>query len=171
MTWRLAKDDAAETQVLRETGMYAPLTRHRRRYVEERCWKDERGFRCARPENLIGRTQNCGSLADCWHNLDNLEEEYPLIETWASRYRQTATSSPLLVYFFAHFECAYLSLLPLTCGFDTIATLDYICFEGYRPRRTMKLEEEATCIAEDGSHLVASPERCCRRSTVLAYWL
>lgn len=35
----------------------------------------------------------------------------------------------------------------------------------------MKLEEEATCVAKDGSHLIASPERCGGCSAILTYWL
>ena len=35
----------------------------------------------------------------------------------------------------------------------------------------MKLEEEATCIAEDRSHLIAPPEWCGGRSAILTYWL
>ena len=35
----------------------------------------------------------------------------------------------------------------------------------------MKLEEEATCVAEDRSHLIASPERCGGCSAILTYWL
>ena len=81
-------DDAAEMKVLQEIGMYAPLTRHHRKYVEERYWRDERGFRCAKSENSSDRTQNCGILAGCWHNWGG---EYPQIEMRVSRYRRTAT--------------------------------------------------------------------------------
>lgn len=88
MSWSLARGDAVETQVLREIGMHAPMTRHRRKYAEERCWKDERGFRCARLENSSDQILNCGTLADCWHKL---EEEYPQIEMRVSRYYQKAT--------------------------------------------------------------------------------
>ena len=35
----------------------------------------------------------------------------------------------------------------------------------------MKLEKEATCVAKDGSYLVASPERCGGCSTILTYGL
>lgn len=35
----------------------------------------------------------------------------------------------------------------------------------------MELEEEATSIAKYRSDLVTSPERCRRRSAILAYWL
>lgn len=162
------RGDAAETQVLREIGMHAPQTRHHRTYAEERCWKDERGFHCVRPESLSDRSQNCGTIAGCWHNL---EEEYPQIEMRVSRCCQTATLSHLLVNPLRISKFAYFSLLSLTCRLHAVATLDYVCFEGYRPRCAMKFEEEATCVAEDGSHLVASPERCGGCSAVLTYWL
>lgn len=35
----------------------------------------------------------------------------------------------------------------------------------------MKLEEEATCIAKDRSHLIAPPEWCGGCSAILTYWL
>ena len=148
--------------------MHARLTRHRRTCVEEQCWKDEQRFHCVRSESSIDRTQNCGTLADCWHKL---EARYPLIEMRASRCRQRATLSQLSGYCRGISESAYLSLLALTCSFDAIATLDYVCLKRYRPRSAMKLEEKAACIAEDRSQLVPSPERCRRCSTVLAYRL
>ena len=92
MTWSLARGDAAETQVL-----HAPLTRHRRRHVEERCWKDERGFRCTRPENSIDWTQNCGHLADCWHILDSCasgrEERFLGVEAVESHFIVVSSAS------------------------------------------------------------------------------
>lgn len=148
--------------------MCAPLTRHHRKYVEERCWRDEREFRCAKSENSSDPTQNCGILAGCWHNWG---EEYPQIEMRVSHYRRTATLSHLLINLLRFSKCAYLSLLTLTCGFHAVATLDYVCLEGYRPRCAVKLKKEATCVAEDGSHLVASPERSGGCSTILTYWL
>ncbi len=154
--WSLVRDDAAEMQVSREIEMHAPLTRHRRRYAEERCWRDGRGFDCATLENSSDRIQSCGTLADCWNKL---EEGCPQIEMQVSRYCQTATLSHLLVDPLRICEWAYFSLLSLTCRLHTIATFDYVGFEGYRPRCAMKLEEEATCVAEDRSNLVASPER------------
>ena len=148
--------------------MHARLTRHRRTYVEERCWKDGRGFRYAKSENLSDRTQNCEILAGCWHNL---EEEYPQIEMRASHYRRTATLLDSLVNPLRISERAHLSLLSLTCRFHAVATLDYVRLEGYRPRGAMKLQKEATCVAEDRSHLIASPERGCGCGTILTYWL
>lgn len=148
--------------------MYAPLTRHHRKYVEERCWRDERGFRCAKSESSSDRTQNCGILAGCSHNWG---EVYPQIEMRVSRYRRTATLSHLLVNLLRFSKCAYLSLLTLTCRFHAVATLDNVCLERYRPRCAVKLKKEATCVAEDRSHLVASPKRGGGCGTILTYWL
>lgn len=148
--------------------MYAPSTRHHRTNVEERCWRDEREFRCAKLESLSDRTQNCGIPAGCWHNW---EEAYPQIEMQVSHCRRTATSLQLLVSSLRFSECDYLSLLTLTCRFHAVATLDYVCLEGNRPRCAMKLKKEATCIAKNRSHLVTSPERSCGCGTVLTYRL
>jgi len=47
----------------------------------------------------------------------------------------------------------------LTSNFHAVARLNNICLETDRSRRAMKLEEEATSIAQHGAHLIATPER------------
>ena len=71
--------------------MRAPLTKHCRTHVEERCWKGEQGSR-AKLENLSDQTQNCEPRADCCRRLEEEEEEgYPRIEMQAARCCQIMT--------------------------------------------------------------------------------
>ena len=65
----------------------------------------------------------------------------------------------------------YLSFLTLPCSFDTVTGLYDIGFQTDGSRRAMQFEEEATGIAQNRTHLVATPKRCGRCSTILTYWL
>lgn len=51
-----------------------------------------------------------------------------------------------------------LLLLSMTGALDSIAALDDIGLQAYRARPTMKLEEQPTGVAQDGSDLVPAPE-------------
>lgn len=64
-----------------------------------------------------------------------------------------------------------LLLLARSGGLDAIARLDNVGLEGDRARSAVQLEEEATCVAEDRTDLIASPERSRRCGAVLARWL
>ena len=66
---------------------------------------------------------------------------------------------------------AHLSLLSLTSGLYTIARLNDICFKRYGPRGAVKFQEETTGVAQDRTHLVATPKRRRRGCAILAYWL
>ena len=65
----------------------------------------------------------------------------------------------------------YLSLLTLSRCLDSVATLDHIGLEAYRPCGTMELEEEAAGVAEHRAKLISAPKRCRRGSAVLTYRL
>ena len=64
-------------------------------------------------------------------------------------------------------------LLPgaLGRGFDTIPTLDNVCFEANRTRSAVEFEEQATCVAEHGAGFIATPERRGACRAILAYGL
>lgn len=54
---------------------------------------------------------------------------------------------------------ACLLLGALTRSLDAVPALDHVRLEAYRARAAVQLEEQATGVAEDGTDLIASPER------------
>lgn len=56
-------------------------------------------------------------------------------------------------------KCAEVIDLLLGTGgrLDTVTALDHICLETDGTRATVQLEKEAASIAQDGTHLVATP--------------
>jgi hypothetical protein len=44
-----------------------------------------------------------------------------------------------------------------TGGLDAVSAFDNICFEAYRTRATVELEEKATGVAEYGADFISPP--------------
>ena len=83
-----------------------------------------------------------------------LDVESRMCDVWVRSRKSWSSLRRILVWYLL--SIATIALLALRC-FYPVATLDHVGLERDWSWAAMKLKEEATCIAEYGAGLVASP--------------